>query len=440
MKTAIVWFRNDLRVSDHEPLLKASLAAEQVIPVYVLDPGIFQFLRWGFPKTGKRKIHFLLESLAVLKVDLQRLGSNLKFILGDPAEELIRLAVQQQAEAIFSSKELASEEVSIEQKLEKNLWHHHVELQLFQTNYLIHPEDIPYPIKQLPDVFTIFRKTLEKDWKVRQTTPSPEGLSSPKLADWGEIPDINSLTKIEAASCPTEKGVLDFSGGASAAWERLNQYFWTENRLRDYKVTRNGMLGQGYSSKFSAWLALGCISPLQIYHEVKRYENERIANESTYWLIFELLWRDYFRYVFKKYGNKFFKQEGITNQKPDSTWNESLFWKWANGETGNTFVDANMRELKQTGFMSNRGRQNVASYFVHDLKLDWVAGAAWFEHALIDYDVHSNWGNWAYVAGVGNDPRENRYFNTAKQAATYDPQGLYVKHWLDNKSEVNLSA
>ena len=102
---------------------------------------------------------------------------------------------------------------------------------------------------------------------------------------------------------------------------------------------------------------------------------------------------------------------------------------WINGKTGVDFVDANMIELKLTGFMSNRGRQNVASYFCNDLKLDWRLGAAYFEQQLIDYDVCSNWGNWAYLAGVGNDPRGQRTFNTEKQALDYDKDGAYRKLW-----------
>ena len=90
-----------------------------------------------------------------------------------------------------------------------------------------------------------------------------------------------------------------------------------------------------------------------------------------------------------------------------------------------------MRELQLTGFMSNRSRQNVASHFVHELGMDWRIGAQYFEALLVDYDVYSNWGNWAYVAGVGNDPRENRRFNIAHQAQTYDPEGAYQKLWLD---------
>jgi deoxyribodipyrimidine photo-lyase len=164
---------------------------------------------------------------------------------------------------------------------------------------------------------------------------------------------------------------------------------------------------------------------------VNRYEHERGANDSTYWLIFELLWRDYFRFMFKKYGNQFFKSGGFKGEAPEVAANQDeLFEKWKTGQTGVPFIDANMRELNATGFMSNRGRQNVASFLVKDLKVNWTKGAAYFEEKLIDYSPASNWGNWAYVAGVGNDPRENRHFNVIKQAAEYDPKGEYVKTWI----------
>ena len=102
------------------------------------------------------------------------------------------------------------------------------------------------------------------------------------------------------------------------------------------------------------------------------------------------------------------------------------------GNTGDPFVDANMRELLFTGWMSNRGRQNVASYLVHQMKQDWRKGAAWFESLLIDYDPASNYGNWMYAAGVGNDPRD-RVFNTKRQAAMYDKDGKFQQLWLNKK-------
>ncbi|NQX93050.1 MAG: DASH family cryptochrome, partial [Flavobacteriales bacterium] len=226
------------------------------------------------------------------------------------------------------------------------------------------------------------------------------------------------------------RSALQFKGGIENAWERLNQYFWDREGLSTYKNTRNGLLGEDYSSKFSPWLAKGCISSRQIYWEVKRYESEVTSNQSTYWLIFELIWRDYFRFVSMKYGDRIFWPSGIKATPPPSRQHQRTFEHWINGTTKDDFVNANMIELKETGWMSNRGRQNVASYLVHDLNIDWRMGAAWFENRLLDYDPASNYGNWIYVAGVGNDPRPNRKFNTKRQAEMYDSKGEFVKHWL----------
>ncbi len=90
-----------------------------------------------------------------------------------------------------------------------------------------------------------------------------------------------------------------------------------------------------------------------------------------------------------------------------------------------------MRELRRTGYLSNRLRQIVASALIHEGQGDWRAGAAWFEHCLIDFDVHSNQGNWAYIAGVGTDPRGGRRFNLDKQTREHDPDGAYRRCWLD---------
>ena len=135
--------------------------------------------------------------------------------------------------------------------------------------------------------------------------------------------------------------------------------------------------------------------------------------------------------MFKKHQTKFFLYAGIKTDKINSkSLNEKLLSQWINGATQSDLVNANMLELKLTGYMSNRGRQNVASYLCNDLKLDWRYGAAYFEQQLIDYDVCSNWGNWAYLAGVGNDPRGNRYFNIEKQANDYDAKKTYRNLWL----------
>ena len=166
-----------------------------------------------------------------------------------------------------------------------------------------------------------------------------------------------------------------------------------------------------------------------IYWEIKNYEKKIKKNQSTYWLIFELIWRDYFKYISLKHGNKIFMVEGILEKKYHWKTDRTLFLEWAEGKTSESFVNANMLELKKTGWMSNRGRQNVASFFAKDMKMDWRIGAAYFESLLIDYDVHSNYGNWMYVSGVGNDPRD-RKFDVNWQSKRYDPNNLFQDLWL----------
>ncbi|MFQ3577359.1 MAG: DASH family cryptochrome, partial [Cytophagales bacterium] len=291
-------------------------------------------------------------------------------------------------------------------------------------------EDLPFPVSHLPEPFTKFRKWIESDWCVRNLVKKPTVVPSlPENFKSESIPTISELSRQKPKT--NSDITIHLKGGENNAWNRLNHYFWKSNKLSVYKETRNGMLGLDYSSKLSPWLAFGCVSPRQVYHEIVRFEHERQKNDSTYWLIFELLWRDYFKWLSLKYGHKMFVPSGSHGRVLVNTkLNEKLFRKWVSGETGVAFVDANMIELKNSGFMSNRGRQNVASFWVNDLKQPWLAGAAYFEKMLIDYDPASNYGNWAYMAGVGVDPRPDRYFNIDKQASVYDPDGEYVKKWL----------
>ncbi|MEM7771718.1 MAG: DASH family cryptochrome, partial [Cyanobacteria bacterium P01_A01_bin.37] len=314
------------------------------------------------------------------------------------------------------------------------------------------PEDLPFDITQLPETFTQFRKAVEKKSSVNPTFPPPSHIHDrPDLAlsdlalsdlalsglDDGDMPTITTLGLQTTA--PDERAVMPFIGGETAGKKRLATYFWEHNCLRRYKHTRNGLLGADYSSKFSPWLALGCLSPRYVYEEVQRYETQREANESTYWLVFELLWRDYFRFVCAKHGDRVFYPSGLRRLKIPWKQDWDRFEQWRLGKTGFPLVDANMRELLLTGFMSNRGRQNVASFLTKNLGIDWRMGAEWFESQLVDYDVCSNYSNWNYMAGVGNDSRGFRYFNIPKQAKNYDPEGAYVKYWLPELRQVPVS-
>jgi deoxyribodipyrimidine photo-lyase len=437
MQKVLVWYRNDLRLHDHAALHQATQKASEVYAMYCIDERWFAKTFLGIPRTDSFRAKFLLESLCDLRLALRKIGGDLIVRLGKPEEQVALIAEQLQVDAVFASQEVTDEEVKIEQKLEQKLLHKKIHLDLFWQQTLYHLDDLPFPVGRIPDIFTEFRKAVEKNCEVRKSFPSPSQLTKPS-EDFvvGEIPRLKDLGLDEPAG---SEGVLVFRGGETEALKRLSHYFWKADALKVYKETRNGLLGADYSSKFSAWLALGCLSPRYIFEQVKLYEKQRIKNDSTYWLIFELIWRDYFRFIAKKYGNALFWESGIKDENLFLKNNRRVFELWANGETGVPFIDANMRELKQTGFMSNRGRQNVASFLVKDLHINWTWGAMYFESKLIDYDVCSNWGNWNYVAGVGNDPRENRYFNIPSQAKRYDPQAEYIKYWLPELKDIPVS-
>ncbi|MCC5944979.1 MAG: DASH family cryptochrome [Bernardetiaceae bacterium] len=431
----IVWFRNDLRIEDNEALFRAAEKTARVVPVYCFDTRQFANTALDFPKTDAHRTRFLIESVRNLQEMLRAHNSDLIVRLGKPEKVIPNLVQIIGAKAVYASKAYTYEELQVEKELSTNLWRIGAETQFFDTATLLHPDDIPFPIHKLPDVFSKFRKQVEKKMTVRPLFPIPKNLKPPKIQPV-DLPTLDSFSLDTPHADP--RSVLPFIGGETQAKKRLQDYIWNQDLLKNYKETRNALVGADYSSKFSPWLANGCLSPRMIWQQVKKYEQERTENESTYWLIFELLWRDYFKYYAQKYGNKIFFLEGVreNTEIPEMYDDLRKFKKWINSETGIPFIDANMKEIKYTGFMSNRGRQNVASYLVKDLKINWTWGAMYFESLLLDYDVESNWGNWAYIAGVGNDPRENRYFNIIKQAHTYDPEGLYVKQWLPELEKI----
>ncbi|QHU99783.1 DASH family cryptochrome [Synechocystis sp. CACIAM 05] len=426
--TVLVWFRNDLRLHDHEPLYRALKSGLAITAVYCYDPRQLARTPQGFVKTGPWRSNFLQQSVQNLAESLQKVGNKLLVTTGLPEQVIPQIAEQINAKTIYYHREVTQEELDVERNLVKQLTILGIEAKGYWGSTLCHPEDLPFAIENLPDLFTKFRKDIEKKkisirpcfFAPSQLLPSP----NIKLELTAPPPEFFPQTDFD------HRSVLAFQGGETAGLVRLQDYFWHGDRLKNYKETRNGMVGADYSSKFSPWLALGCLSPRFIYQEVKRYEQERVSNDSTYWLIFELLWRDFFRFVAQKYGNKLFNQGGLLNKNFPWQEDQVRFELWRSGQTGYPLVDANMRELNLTGFMSNRGRQNAASFLCKNLGIDWRWGAEWFESCLIDYDVCSNWGNWNYTAGIGNDARDFRYFNIPKQSQQYDPQGHYLRQWL----------
>jgi len=429
MKRAIVWFKTDLRLHDNETLARAIEENDEVIPVFCFDEMQYKNTSLDFKKTGVFRAQFIIECLQDLDTNLRKLGSGLIIVQGNPAIEISKLVEKFKVQKVYAKKEVAYEELQTQASVETALWKLHCNLETFSTSTLYHAKDLPFALKDIPEVFTGFRKKVEVESTIKNVFEIPQHIKSP-IIEALQIPKLNTLN-LKSAKLDS-RAALRFKGGETAALARLQHYFFDTKAISNYKETRNELIGADYSTKFSAWLAQGCISARTIYTELKKYETNFGANKSTYWLIFELLWRDYFRFMMKKHQHKFFSSQGLkTKNSSQNKHNAKLFNAWKNGKTGVDFIDANMLELKHTGFMSNRGRQNVASYLCHNLKIDWLYGAAYFEEQLIDYDVCSNWGNWSYLAGVGNNPRENRVFNIEKQANEYDKNQSYRQLWLN---------
>lgn len=318
--------------------------------------------------------------------------------------------------------------------------------------------DIPFQNAQdLPDVFTTYRKQVEplRD-APRSVLPTPSTLpplppNVPAQSGPFAIPDglddtIACLLKplkpnLGLANPPKmPSGAISghpFHGGESTGQERI-QHLVKKGLMTTYKETRNGVLGPDYSTKLSAWLALGCVTARQIHNYLVDFEEARSElgkgaqgygkgeNTGTTAVRFELLWRDYFRLATRKFGHHLFRIEGFKNDTSHA-WKypqkdrevQQKVNRFLEGTTGIGFIDASMRELFLTGYSSNRLRQNVASFLAKHLEIDWRIGAEWYESMLCDYDLSSNWGNWQYNSGVGNDPREARVFNPVKQVSHY---------------------
>ncbi|KAL0489547.1 cryptochrome DASH [Acrasis kona] len=448
--TVLVWLRNDLRILDNEALTKGIKFSEdkkyKIVPIVCFDPRHYEKSMVGhIRKTQNLRAKFLIESVDDLRKNLNRIGGNLMIKVGRPEDVIKNIIEDLNVKKVFAHKEVGSEETTVENGVSKV-----VDLDLLWSHTLVHPDDLPKGTTPMtiPMTFASFRNRILKDLKVRDPIPEPKDLKdiTPELSEqeWGTVPSLTDLgfdsNKIE----PEKRAVMKFTGGETEGIKRTKAYIWNKSQpLSDYANTRNGLIGADYSSKFSPWMSVGCISPRYIYQQVKLYEKKYKSNDGIEALIRELFFRDYFRYLGQKVGNKIFKISGIRNYngKDEPTWDTDpeKLKRWCEGRTGHPMVDANIREMNLSGWMSNRGRMITSSFFSRDMGMDWRLGAEYFEAKLIDYDVTSNWCNWMYIAGVGNDPRGgSRSFNMIKQAKDFDPKGEYIKSWIPELKNVPI--
>ena len=424
MITAIYWFRNDLRLLDNPSFNQACRNTNFLLPIFINQNKAHDETPISQPKSSKLRKDFLEESLRDLRTQLKKLNSNLFELEGDFLQVFQDLQLQLDTRIIYC------EEIQAEEELEQldRLRDAGFEIRSLWQSSMIEPNSLPFDLADMPGVFTQFRLQVEKH-KIKFTPP----IDSPAA-----IPPLPLITGIKNESSPLQVVIKDklFYGGESKALYHIGQYF--DRRLADtYKKTRNGLIGMDYSSKFSPWLALGCCSARTIANKLTEYEYEFGSNDGTYWIWFELLWRDYFRFLSFKTENQIHNKKNDSEEVSDAKTNNYLtefngikFKRWSTGYTGDSFIDAGMRELISTGYLSNRMRQVVASYWIYNLSGDWRVGAAWFKAQLIDYDVYSNQGNWQYISGKGLDHQGGRQFNIAKQTQDHDPNGIYRKLWL----------
>jgi deoxyribodipyrimidine photo-lyase len=429
-KVGIHWFRKDLRIKDNASLASIASQVDELVCVYLYQGQSSQTCITVDSKDeaiGKHRINFINQSLIQLQDALNGLNQRLVVLPVNgisSLQQLLGLVDELNATHVSAEWHCGFNERQQWRALQDTLKESAPDVQFIQENSstLYDSAQFPFSVENMPGTFSPFRKKLEKYCEVKSVA---EKLHS--------LPRMSDLT-FEKSMCPSTLAVVNnhypkLAGGELSAHKQLEYYLWNTDHISKYKETRNGLDGWDFSSKLSAWLSIGCVSARQVFAELKNYESARVKNDSTYWLFFELLWREFFHWHHFVHAERLFSASGVQGIARSRNFEPNKFQQWQQGETGFPIVDACMRQLSKTGFISNRGRQLVASCFVHELGLDWRYGAKYFEYQLIDFDVASNWGNWQYLGGVGADPRGHRQFNLLKQTEIYDPDHEFINQW-----------
>jgi len=414
-KTILVWFRNDLRVHDNEILLEAVKRSEQIVPVYCFDPRYFERTRYGTKKTGALRAKFLLESVASLRESLKQLGGELIIKTGKPEDILPEICNTYEVSEVYHHREVASMETDISAIVEEALWKKRINLKHFIGHTLYHKEDLPFPIKNIPNDFATFRKKIERDSTVKPCFDTPGVIRIPQNMERGDLPpmeelnvDVESLKNLE----------VNFIGGEQEGLLRLNELVFSDEPKG--KAGKNAII----SSRLSPWMSLGCLSSREVYWAVKKHKTKQGNNDAATRIITELQWRDFFRFMLKKYGNT--SLNDIEPERDLTPTEQEAFLKWQKAETGVPLIDACMRELSTSGFLNDKVKQYVSSFLYKELGVTWRAGAAYFEEKSIDYSPASDWGNWAYLVG-GEIMSSNRPLTTKSEEIAED---LSIKRWF----------
>jgi deoxyribodipyrimidine photo-lyase len=414
MKTLFL-FTNDLRVHDNLALLSARHHASELALLYCFDPTDTKPNQYGFLNTGPFRQQAIEEALFSLSNELKHQGQQLQCVNQSLYSAVCQLIKACEIQRVVRTKQAGFYEQRIWQSL--ILRFPHVRFDEIDNHSLYHQSDIHALLHHWPDTFSKFHRQLN-GLNVIRVPPQVLSNSWPKAFD----------PSAYIATTPLVSGPnSDFN--SSAAKQRLT-HFMSDQTPHLYKQTRNELAGDLFCTKLSAYLALGTLSVRDVVYSLTQYEEQFGQSNSSQWILYELLWREYFFWLAYKFQHRLFTRTGIQQRHVNLSFYPERLTAWYQGTTQWPLVNACMQELKQTGWLSNRGRQIVASCLVNELGVDWRYGAAYFQQQLIDYEVGSNWGNWQYIAGVGTDPKGGRHFNLAYQTEQYDADGEYRKHWL----------
>ncbi|KAK3234987.1 hypothetical protein CYMTET_54788 [Cymbomonas tetramitiformis] len=450
---AILWFRNDLRLHDNPTFdnenvahLMRSHRSNTVIPVYCLDPRDYGRTASGSPKMAPARARFIQESLIDLTRSLRGLGSDLLVLPGKPEKVLPRLCAPNSI--IVAQGELCREERQVEAAVAAAASQHSAVLQLHWGGTLC-PAPRPEALAEaIPDDFKAFQRWIATISDGADVSASAVPAVLPPLRhEELVLPCVplrpEDLSRSIQAVKDDERGGWILSGGESQGLRRMESWIATGG-LNGYKKTfRNLNMVEDSSSKLGAHLAHGCISVRTLAARVRRHiaQHTHSAAAARHFL-YELTWRDYFRFQALKHGNKIFTVDGPLGHRRRWRHDKDQEAAFCSGVTGVPLVDACMRELQATGYLGNLGRQIVAAYLVDDLQLDWRIGARWFEACLVDYDVHTNWGQWLRSAGAmstnqGKQQRMEgmRYLDIAIRLPG-DEAARYVRTWVHELQKV----
>ncbi len=427
----LVLFNDVLRLTDnlllcHDSWLPQAVPSDEKIAVLVLDPAQWTSQQYQQPRASQRRLQHQLQLVECFRQQLQNAGIALHCLWQSMPQALLDLATRFQAQQLVLAQPHGTEELVWLQQLEQSS----SPLQQIHTldaNSLLTGALTP-DLAKFPDTFSQFRRVREP-----ALTVSPALLTELNGRWRAEVPADLSTAWQQLLSQKLDAGMQQNPYTEPLQQQRFQHYLFEQQAITHYKQSRNGFSGDWYASFVSTALARGTLSARWIWQQIQQFELQYGQSESSYWLRFELLWREFFRWQLRKIGRQQFSFQGQSRSElaapaGDRQAQQQRFTRWCQGQTGVPIIDANMLYLHQHGLMSNRGRQLVASYLVFDLQLDWRWGAAFFEQQLLDYDVASNWGNWAYIAGAG--PQPGRWFNSLKQALSYDADAAFVQQML----------